>query len=116
MKSEKKRCICGEDFLSTQDHCGSCQEKVEAIKLLSTEEKLDALKKLFEEEEAAQLEQLNMFLGCLQFLKSEYILSAIIEKMERDFDDVEIDEHMMAAAEADYDLANTMYAAWQGWW
>lgn len=81
----------------------------------SVDAKITILKALTEEDEQEQLEQLNMFFGCIQFLSSDYILEAIIEKMERDSEDDAIDEWMKDAFDADWDLANQMYILWKRW-
>lgn len=81
----------------------------------SVDAKIAILKALMEEDEQERMEQLIMFFGCTQFLGSDYILEAIIEKMERDSEDDAIDHHMKDAFAADWDLANQMYIAWRRW-
>lgn len=79
---------------------------------ITAEKLIEELKRLFKEEEREHFIQLNMLFNCSKVLSSEFVLIALLEKLEKKMEEGNIDEHLQVDAGETWILMNQMYGIW----
>jgi len=89
--------------------------KFDDLENATEEELLDSLKQLFEQEKKERLKQLNLLFNANHYLSADFILDALMAKLEGELEENEIDDHMRSSAEIAMSQMDSLYVSWLNW-